>query len=257
MKITILTLFPEMFAGFLNESIIKRAQEKNVVEIEVLNIRDFTSDAHRQVDDRPFGGGAGMVLMADPIIKALKKAKAHTKTDNKKAKTILMSARGTTYKQKKAQEFAQLEHLILVAGHYEAIDERIHSHIDEEISIGDYVLTGGELPVAVLIDSIVRLLPGVLKKQDATELESFFEVNVEELIREVGEDATLSALNEKEVEKVQLLEYPHYTRPQEYSGERVPEALLSGDPKKIRTWQLQEAYKKTKSIRPDLLQSEA
>jgi tRNA (guanine37-N1)-methyltransferase len=259
MKIVILTLFPEMFTGFLNESIVKRAQEKGVVQIEIINIRDFADNQHKTVDDRPFGGGAGMVLMVEPIRKALEKARSGDNSgddsagDGEKIKTILTSARGVQYKQEIAQKYSKLDKLIIVAGHYEAIDERVTHFIDEEVSIGDFVLTGGELPAAVIADSIIRLLPGVLKKDDATELESFFEVDIEELTKAVGEDSVLVNLREKGIKEVQLLEYPHYTRPQMYMDESVPEVLLSGDPKKIRIWQLQEAFKKTKEVRPDLL----
>ena len=254
MKITILTLFPQMISGFLGESILKRAQEKGAVEIDVVNIRDFAVDKHKTVDDRPFGGGAGMVLMAEPLIKAI----ASVKLGNSgKQKVILTSPRGIVYSQKKAQEYASLDNLVIIAGHYEGFDERITNYIDEEISIGDYVLTGGELPAAIIVDSIIRLLPGVLKKEDATENESFFSVSIEELIEAVGSDDVLDQLREKGAKTVQLLEYPHYTRPQELAGKKVPEVLVAGDPKKIRVWQLKEAYSITKKNRPELLLRES
>lgn len=252
MKIVILTLFPEMLSGFLNESIIKRAQEKGVVEIQIRNIRDFADDPHKIVDDRPFGGGAGMVLMVEPIRRALEQVKS-IKNSVVQSRTILTSARGTVYTQNNAQKYSQLDELIIIAGHYEAIDERISDFIDEEVSVGDYVLTGGELPAAIVADSVVRLLPGVLKKEDATQQESFFEVEIGELINAVGEDPILKDLQSSNIQTVQLLEYPHYTRPQIYMDKPVPDVLLSGDPKKIRVWQLQEAFKKTKKVRPDLL----
>lgn len=245
MKITIITLFPEMFDGFLKESIVKRAQEAGAVEIELVQLRDFAKNKHNQIDDRPFGGGAGMVIMADPVVDAIKSVGG--------SKVLMTSPRGTVYSQEKAKEFAKEEHLVIIAGHYEAIDERVSEHIDEEISIGDYVLTGGELPAAVIVDSIVRLLPGVLKKEDATAIESFFTVSIDELRNAVGDVPELSSLEKAGRNEVQLLEYPHYTRPQEYEGKQVPEVLLSGDPKKIRVWQLQEAFKITKERRPDLL----
>ena len=254
MKITILTLFPQMISGFLGESILKRAQEKGAVEIDVVNIRDFAVDKHKTVDDRPFGGGAGMVLMAEPLIKAI----ASVKLGNSgKQKVILTSPRGIVYSQKKVQEYAGLDNLVIIAGHYEGFDERITNYIDEEISIGDYVLTGGELPAAIIVDSIIRLLPGVLKKEDATENESFFSVSIEELIEAVGSDDVLDQLREKGAKTVQLLEYPHYTRPQELAGKKVPEVLVAGDPKKIRVWQLKEAYSITKKNRPELLLRES
>lgn len=253
MRIVILTLFPEMLSGFMNESIVKRAQEKGSVEIEVHNIRDFADHPHKIVDDRPFGGGAGMVLTVEPIRRALEKLKQDP-LPGQKSRTILTSARGSVYKQLMAHEFSQLDELIIVAGHYEAVDERITNYIDEEVSVGDYILTGGELPAAIIADSVVRLLPGVLKKEDATQLESFFTVEIEELVNAVGSDPILRKLQRKGATSVHLLEYPHYTRPQEYLEQKVPDVLLSGDPKKIRSWQLQEAFKKTKEVRPDLLQ---
>ena len=252
MKITILTLFPDMIHGFLNERIVKRAQEKGAVEIDVVQLRDFAIDSYKTVDDRPYGGGAGMVLMAEPIVKALQQARSSSQSQEK-SRVILTSARGNKYTQNTAKKLSQYNHLMIIAGHYEAVDERITDHIDEEISIGDFILTGGELPAAIIIDSIVRLLPGVLKKQEATEIESFFEVSIDELVQAIGENPLLAGLKSAGIKKVKLLEYPHYTRPQEFEGKQVPEVLLSGDPKKIRQWQLQQAFSKTKSARPDLL----
>jgi tRNA (guanine37-N1)-methyltransferase len=248
MKITIITLFPEMFQGFLTESIIKRAQEKGAVEISCVNPRDFAVDSHGTVDDRPYGGGAGMVLMAEPLVKAIRSAKKASE----KAHTILMSPRGQRYTQDTAMSYTSHEHLVIVAGHYEGTDERAMEEVDEEISIGDYVLTGGELPAAVVVDSIVRLLPGVLKKEDAAAVESFFEVSIDELEKAVGEDELLQRLKSQGAQAVRLLEYPHYTRPQEFEGKEVPQVLLSGNHADIRAWQLQTAYSITKLRRPDL-----
>ncbi len=247
MKITIITLFPDMLSPFLNESIVKRAQEKNIVNIEIIQLRDFAKDAHGTVDDRPYGGGAGMVMRADIITEALKSIKSKIL---KPVKVILTSAKGKPYTQAKAQELSNLDHLIIVAGHYEGVDERIMDHINEEISIGDFVLTGGEIPAAAIVDSIVRLLPGVLKKEEATEEESFFSVSIDELKEAVGETEILKNIA---TPTVQLLEYPHYTRPEEYEGKKVPDILVSGNHEKIRTWRLQQAYAQTKKKRPDLL----
>jgi len=251
MKISVITLFPEMLAPFFDDSIIKRAKEKGVVEIKLINLRDFALDAHGTVDDRPYGGGAGMVLMVEPIVKAIKACNAQRVTSN--VKTILTSAKGEKYSQKKAQELSKLDHLIIIAGHYEGVDERVMSHIDEEISIGDFVLTGGELPAAMIVDSIVRLLPDVLKKEEATQEESFFEVALDELIDICGTDPTLTKLKLKNIIKVHLLEYPHYTRPTVFEEIGVPAILMTGDHMKIRRWRIKQAYKLTLDKRPDLL----
>lgn len=219
------------------------------VQIEFVNPRDFTQDAHKTVDDRPFGGGAGMVMMIDPLSKAISSAKTN------QSYVIGTSARGTTFTQKKAVSLSKKDHIIILAGHYEGYDERVRTMLDEEISLGDYIMTGGELAAACIVDAVVRLQKGVLKKEAATEEESFFEVSVDELIQAVGNDDQLIDLKEKNIEKVKLLEYPQYTRPQDYNGMGVPEVLVSGDPRKIRTWQLQKAFLITKTARKDLLTS--
>lgn len=219
MKIDILTLFPSMFDGFLNESIIKRAIEKNLVDIHIINFRDFSILNNNQVDDTPYGGGGGMVLRPEPIISAIEKLKT------KDSKVILMCPQGVPYKQEKANLLKNEKHLIFVCGHYEGFDERIRFFVDEEISIGDYVLTGGELPTMVVSDSIIRLIDGVIK-ENSYQQESF---------------------------QNGLLDYPTYTKPSEYRGLKVPEVLLSGDHKKIEEWRKIEQIKKTKEKRKDLL----
>lgn len=209
MQIDILTIFPNMFTGPFQESILKRAANKELVKIAVHNLRDWTSDVHHQVDDRPFGGGAGMVMMVEPIDKALEDLKL--KAESSKLKTILLSAKGERYTQQKAESFTHFDHLILVCGHYEGIDQRVYEHlVDEVISIGDYVLTGGELPAMVVVDSIVRLIPGVVGDQESI---------VDESHKNPG-----------------YIEYPHYTRPATYKGWSVPQVLLSGDHAKIKAW---------------------
>lgn len=229
MLISIITLFPEMFEPVLNTSILKRAQKKGKVEFELINLRDFGEGVHQVVDDRPYGGGVGMVLKADVLAKALNSV---TSTENHKPYTILTSASGIPYKQARAKRLSQLEHLIIVCGHYEGVDQRfIDKYIDEEISIGDYVLTGGEIPAMVIADSIVRLIPGVLEKPEAVEQESF----------------TLSA------SRFTLLEYPHYTRPDIFEGLGIPEVLTSGNHQKVEDWRMEKSIEKTKTIRPDLL----
>ena len=228
MKISIITLFPEVFEPILNSSILKRAQKKGKVKFELINLRNFGEGKHQVVDDRPYGGGAGMILRADILTKAL------TSTINLDTAVsrliILTSASGKPYKQKGAQRLSKLNHLIIVCGHYEGVDQRfVDKHVDEEISIGDYVLTGGEIPAMIIIDSIVRLIPGVLKKPEAVENESF---------------------------STNLLEYPHYTRPEKWEGKKVPKVLLSGNHAEIEKWRKEQSVEKTKKIRPDIIQTD-
>lgn len=246
MKITIITLFPEMFAGFLHESIVKRAQEKGLVTIQFVNPRDFTHDVHRTVDDRPYGGGAGMLLMAEPMVQAIRSVTSPS------SRVLSMSPRGVPYNQQKARQLSACEELILVAAHYEGMDERVMTEIDEEISLGDYVLTGGELACAVIVDSVTRLVPGVLKKEEATDIESFFEVSIDELEKVVGQVDEVVKARQMGRETVQLLEYSHYTRPQEFEGHVVPDVLMSGNHASIRKWQIQQAFHITRERRPDL-----
>lgn len=224
MKISVITLFPDMISSFIKESIIKRAVDKGLVEIKIINLRDFAKDKYKSVDDKPYGGGAGMVLRVDVLKDAISFA-----VKNKKGKTkiILTSAKGKTYSQKIANDYSKLDHFVIIAGHYEGTDERILNYVDEEISIGDFILTGGEVVASAIIDSIVRLIPGVLKKSEATQEESF--------------------------SKEFPLEYPQYTKPVEFEGNTVPEVLLSGDHKKIKEWKINKSKELTKKLRPDLL----
>lgn len=221
MKIDILTLFPDMFKGVFSESIIKRAIDLEKVEINLINFRDYTNDLHNKVDDTPYGGGAGMVLMPQPIFDCVKSIK----TDD--SVVILLTPDGVPYKQNISYRLSRKNHIILICGHYEGFDERIRSICDMEISIGDYVLTGGEIPSMVLVDSIVRLIPGVIREE--SHLEDSFNDNY-------------------------LLDYPTYTKPRVYEGMEVPEVLLSGNHEKIRLWRENEALKRTKLRRPDLLE---
>ena len=219
MKFDVLTLFPEMFEP-LNSSIIGRAKEKNLIEINLINIRDFSKDKHKKVDDTPYGGGAGMVMMPDVVYDAYKSV------EDKNAKVIYMSPQGNKLTQKKVEELAKKEHLIILCGHYEGIDQRVIDKIvDEEISIGDYVLTGGEIPAMVLIDSVSRYNSGVIAEESREE-ESFANG---------------------------LLEYPQYTRPEVFEGIKVPEILLSGHHANIEKWRKEKALEITKLKRPDLL----
>lgn len=221
MKIDILTLFPDMFKGVFSGSIIKRAIDLEKVEINLINFRDYTNDLHNKVDDTPYGGGAGMVLMPQPIFDCVKSIK----TDD--SVVILLTPDGVPYKQNISYRLSRKKHIILICGHYEGFDERIRSICDMEISIGDYVLTGGEIPSMVLVDSIVRLIPGVIREE--SHLEDSFNDNY-------------------------LLDYPTYTKPRVYEGMEVPEVLLSGNHEKIRLWRENEALKRTKLRRPDLLE---
>ena len=212
MKIDVLTLFPEMFNGFLTESIIKRAIEKKKIKINIINFRDYTTDPHGKVDDTPFGGGAGMVLQIQPIYDALE----HLKT--KDSHIILLTPTGTTFNQKKAEQLSQKKHIIIICGHYEGFDDRIKLLVDEEISIGDFILTGGELPAMMISDAVIRLIDGVISKE-SLESESFSK---------------------------DLLDYPVYTKPRDFKGMKVPEVLLSGNHKKIEEYRKQEQIRLTK-----------
>ena len=222
MKIDILTLFPEMFDGVFSQSIIKRAQEEGKVEIHLHNFRDYSTDPHHKVDDTPYGGGAGMVLMCQPIFDAVKALRS----DN--SKVILLTPSGKLYKQSIALDLSKEKHLILICGHYEGFDERIKTIVDMELSIGDYILTGGEIPAMVLIDSITRLIDGVIKKE--------------------------SYLNESFTDN--LLDYPTYTKPRVYEGLEVPDTLVNGDHEKINKWRREMQIEITKKNRPDLLKGD-
>ena len=227
MRIDVVTIFPRMFEPVLGESIIKKAQEKKVVEINIVDLRFFSKDKHRKVDDKPFGGGPGMVMGPEPFFEAVNYIRKKTKDHRLKTRTILLSPRGKKLDHALAVKLSKYEHIVLLCGHYEGIDERVSEHlVDEEISIGDFVLTGGELPAMVVIDSIVRLLPGALGDEDSCKDESF---------------------------SWNSLEYPHYTRPADYKGMKVPDVLLSGNHEKIKEWRRKESVKITKKKRPDLL----
>lgn len=223
MKIDVLTLFPEMFGSVLGTSILGRAADKGILEIQLTDIRDFSNDKHNRADDYPFGGGGGMVMMADPVFGALESVEAEKK------KTLYMSPRGKILDQEMIGELAALDELVILCGHYEGVDQRVLDHwAIEEVSIGDYVLTGGELPAMVLIDSVARLLPDVLGNENSALDESIYSG---------------------------LLEHPQYTKPREYRGMQVPEVLVGGNHKLIALWKFRESLKLTKERRPDLLAS--
>ncbi|WNS77153.1 tRNA (guanosine(37)-N1)-methyltransferase TrmD [Bacillus sp. DTU_2020_1000418_1_SI_GHA_SEK_038] len=225
MKIDVLTLFPEMFNGVFGHSILKKAAENKAVEYNVVNFREYADNKHQTVDDYPYGGGAGMVLKPQPIFDAVADLREKGKSD---PRVILLCPQGERYTQKKAEELAELDHLIFVCGHYEGYDERIREHIvTDEISIGDFVLTGGELGAMVVIDSVVRLLPGVLGNEESHRKDSF---------------------------STGLLEHPHYTRPADFRGMKVPDILISGNHRLIDEWRTKESLRRTFTRRPDLLE---
>lgn len=228
MQVDVLTLFPEMFAGVLNSSILKRAQEKNLLSVNLVNIRDYSKNKHRCVDDYPFGGGPGMVLQVEPVVTAVEDILSREENAvSYSTRVILMSPQGKTFNQDKAWELAKCSRLVLICGHYEGIDERVRILLQpEEISIGDYILTGGELPAMVVIDAVTRLIPGVLGASKGGKDESFYSG---------------------------FLEYPQYTRPRVFRGLEVPEVLLSGHHAKIEQWRKEQAFLRTRERRPDLL----
>jgi tRNA (guanine37-N1)-methyltransferase len=217
MKIDIITLFPKLFDSVFSESLIARAQKQSIVEINLVNLRNFSQDKYGSVDDKPFGGGPGMVMKVDVVDRALKSLNSGHK--------ILLTPQGQPFKQALAQKLSKQNHLILLCGHYEGYDERIRSLVDEEISIGDYVLTGGEIPAMVIVDTVVRLLPGVVGKVDSLTEESFSQNS---------------------------LEYPQYTRPEDYQGKKVPPVLLSGNHAEIKKWRQEQSKLRTYTRRPDL-----
>jgi tRNA (guanine37-N1)-methyltransferase len=250
MKITILTLFPEMFSGFITESIIGRAIKDGKVEVEIVNLRNWGLGKHQQVDDTPYGGGAGMVLRPDVVVTAIRDVSTNQqKTNNKQiqnskykilnTRVILLTPQGKTFNQARAKALADdLVYgkcdLLLVCGHYEGFDERIRDYVDEEISIGDYVLTGGELAAGVITDAVVRLLPGVLGNEESHQKESF------------------SLTQNPKLKTQKLLEHAHYTKPEDFEGKKVPEVLLSGHHANIEKWRQEQSVKRTQKRRPDL-----
>jgi len=221
LKIDVITIFPSMLEGFLGQSILRRAREAGLVHINLIDLRDFTTDRHRTTDDRPYGGGPGMVMKPEPIFRAVEKVRTPD------SRVILMTPQGERFTQNHARELARESHLIFICGHYEGVDERVRQAlVTDEISIGDYVLTNGALPAAVVIDAVVRLLPGALGAPDGAHQESF---------------------------AAGLLEYPQYTRPAEFRGMRVPDVLLSGDHEAVARWRHEQALRRTRERRPDLL----
>ena len=225
MRFDIITVFPELFAGVLECGIIRRARQSGLAEIRIVNLRDFAKDKHRSVDDRPYGGGEGMVFMPAPLFEAIEFCRGEEK--DAQSQVVLLTPQGKTWSQDLAAEFATISHLMMICGRYEGVDQRvINCLVDREISIGDFILTGGEIPAMVVLDSVVRLIPGALGCADSAVNESF---------------------------STGLLDYPQYTRPAEYRGHTVPEVLLSGDHARIEKWRKEQALEKTKRARPELV----
>ena len=227
MRIDVITIFPEMFAGPFGASITKRAVDKGILDIHLTNFRDFSFDKHHHVDDSPFGGGAGMVLKPEPMYRAVRDVLAKSQAYDGKRRVLIMDPSGAPFTQAKAKELATYEQLVFICGHYEGFDARIYDLADEAVSIGDYVLTGGELPAMVITDAVSRMLPGVLGDEESAPTDSFYDG---------------------------LLGFPQYTRPREFEGKAVPDVLISGDHAKIRAWRRQQALLSTKRYRPDLLE---
>jgi len=252
MRFDLITIFPEFFAGPLDHGIVRRAQEAGIAEIHVQDLREFVKDRHRTVDDRPFGGGEGMVLKPEPLFEAVEKLLGHGVGDAEKrvpseagTAVVLMSAAGRLFTQETARRYAKLERLILICGRYEGVDERVAEFLaTEEISVGDYVLSGGELPAAIVVDAVTRLLPGALGNEASTENESFREL-------EPSETAQAATVPQPRQAKL-LLDFPHYTRPAEYRGWKAPEVLIGGNHAEVAKWRRQHAAEKTRRNRPDL-----
>ncbi len=255
MKIDILTIFPDFFRGPLDYGIVRRARETGLVDIGIHDLRAYTKDKHRTVDDRPFGGGEGMVLKPEPIFECLESfgdvaSREARLSPRAKQSVILLSAQGRRLDQSLAAELSALERIVLICGRYEGVDERISEHLaDREVSIGDYVLSGGELGAAVIVDTITRLIPGAVGNSNSTRQESFTETRIESVVMPTADDGPSSTCGSGG-----LLDYPHYTRPADFRGMTVPEVLVNGNHDQIRSWRRKTALAKTLRNRPDLLE---
>jgi tRNA (guanine37-N1)-methyltransferase len=236
MDFDIITIFPDFFAGPLSHGMVFQAQKRGLIEVRIHDLRDFTTDRHKTVDDRPFGGGAGMVLKPEPLFRAIRKIRAQKTMSSRKV--ILLTPQGKRFEQRLASQFSALDQAVLICGRYEGVDERVtECLVEEELSIGDYVLSGGELAACVFVDAVTRLLPGVLNNSSSAVNESFATL----------ENALIPADSS-------VLDYPHYTRPEDFEGNRVPDVLLCGDHKRVERWRRKKALEKTLKNRPDLLQ---
>jgi tRNA (guanine37-N1)-methyltransferase len=268
MRFDLVTIFPEFFAGPLEHGIVRRAREAGIIDVHVQDLRAFTKNRHRTVDDRPFGGGEGMVLKPEPLFEAVESLLGHGVGDAEHpaerdagVAVVLLSASGKLFKQETARRFAKLERIVLLCGRYEGVDERVAEHLaSDEISIGDFVLSGGELPACLIVDAVTRLLPGALGNEASSQNESFADDELERQLDEfrpktvsLASVTTVKKLAETLDSKHGVLDFPHYTRPAEYRGWPVPEVLLGGNHEEIREWRRQKALEKTLRNRPDLL----
>jgi tRNA (guanine37-N1)-methyltransferase len=274
MRFDLITIFPEFFGGPLDHGIVRRAQEAGIIQVHVQDLREFTKDRHRTVDDRPFGGGEGMVLKPEPLFRAVESLLGRSVGEAAKQSAlgrdqavVLMSAAGKLFNQEMARRYAQLERIILICGRYEGVDERVAEHLaTEEVSIGDFVLSGGELPAMLVVDAVTRLLPGVLGNQASSQNESFSELQAGTPECSTAQPAAPSQgetgkarnpANSRSHEQIRaLLDFPHYTRPADYRGWRVPETLIGGNHAEVTKWRRQKALEKTRRNRPDLLPRE-
>jgi tRNA (guanine37-N1)-methyltransferase len=274
MRFDLITIFPEFFGGPLDHGIVRRAQEAGLIHVHVQDLREFTKDRHRTVDDRPFGGGEGMVLKPEPLFRAVESLLGRSVGEAAKQSAlgrdqavVLMSAAGKLFNQEMARRYALLERIILICGRYEGVDERVAEHLaTEEVSIGDFVLSGGELPAMLVVDAVTRLLPGVLGNQASSQNESFSELQAGTPEYSTAQPAAPSQgergkarnpANSKSHEQIRaLLDFPHYTRPADYRGWRVPETLIGGNHAEVTKWRRQKALEKTRRNRPDLLPRE-
>src|SRR5437763_888360 len=262
MRFDLITIFPEFFAGPLNHGIVRRAAEPGIVQIHVQDLREFTKDRHRTVDDRPFGGGEGMVLKPEPLFQAVESLLGHSVGDAsqknpliEKTSIVLLSAAGKRFTQETARRLAQQDRLVLICGRYEGVDERVAEHLaTDEISIGDFVLSGGELPAALIVDAVTRLLPGALGNEASSQNESFSQVEL------VAADSSVAraqpAAPVRDSLAGLLLDFPHYTRPADFRGWKVPEVLIGGNHAEVAKWRRAAAVEKTRRNRPDLLSEE-
>ena len=249
MRFDIITIFPEFFSGPLDYGIVRRAREAQLIETHVHDLRNFTHDKHRTVDDRPFGGGEGMVMKPEPLFEAVESLLGGSATAPVGTAIVLLSAAGKLFRQDTARRFAKLDRIVLICGRYEGVDERVAEHLaTDEISIGDFVLSGGELPAAMIVDAVTRLIPGALGNEDSVVNESFSEPT--EPAGRAQHAATLRAIGNG---SRGILDYPHYTRPQSFRSWDVPEVLMSGNHEEIRRWRRGQALEKTRRNRPDLL----
>ncbi len=255
MQFEIVTIFPEFFAGPLDYGIVRRARDARLVDVRVHDLRAFAHDRHRTVDDRPFGGGEGMVLKPEPLFEAVESIMGAESASNVRSATVLLSASGELFRQQTARRLAQLERVVLLCGRYEGVDERVAEHLaTDEISIGDFVLSGGELGAALIVDAVTRLIPGALGNEDSAVNESFGVLEASSF-EEASSTSHRSLVTSHELRAAKhvLLDCPHYTRPAEFRDWKVPEVLLSGNHEEIRRWRLQKAIEKTRRNRPDLL----